>query len=87
MTRRFVVRGMVQGVGFRWFVVRKARSLGLTGFVRNLADGTLEVVAEGPGPSLVALESELQQGPPGAQVAGVAREEWATGPMASFEVR
>jgi len=87
MTRRFIVRGVVQGVGFRWFVVRKARALGLTGYVRNVGDGTVEVVADGPGPALVALEGELQQGPPGAEVANVGREEWLAGPMASFEVR
>ena len=87
MTRRFMVSGVVQGVGFRWFVVRKARGLGLTGYVRNLSDGRLEVVADGSGPSLIALESELQQGPAGAEVRGVAREDLVSGPMASFEVR
>jgi acylphosphatase len=87
MTRRFIIRGVVQGVGFRWFVVRKARGFGLTGFVRNLGDGSVEVVADGPGPALVALEGELQQGPPGAQVTTIGREEWTAAPMASFEVR
>src|SRR6185437_8958613 len=47
MTRRFTVTGHVQGVGFRWFVARHARSLGLSGYARNLDDGRVEVVASG----------------------------------------
>ncbi len=44
---RFIVRGRVQGVGYRYFARKSAESLGLTGFARNLADGSVEVVAEG----------------------------------------
>ena len=71
MTRRYVVRGRVQGVGFRWFVARTARTLGLTGHARNLADGNVEVVAAGEAAGLEQLARALAEGPPGAVVAGV----------------
>lgn len=62
------VYGTVQGVGYRYFVVRHARRLGLTGFVRNLADGSVEVVAEGEAAALRELVSLLEAGPTGAVV-------------------
>lgn len=68
---RFVVSGRVQGVGFRWFVMREAQRLRLRGFVRNLRDGSVEVVASGPAAALQALERALGQGPAMAQVARV----------------
>lgn len=68
---RFVVRGRVQGVGFRWFVWRHAERLQIAGYARNLRDGSVEVVAEGPESALIDLERALGQGPPGAQVEGV----------------
>jgi acylphosphatase len=71
MTRRFLVRGRVQGVGFRWFVARVARELGLGGHARNLPDGRVEVVASGEPAQLDHLARELANGPPGAVVAGV----------------
>ena len=71
MTRRYLVRGRVQGVGFRWFVTRAARRLGLTGHTRNLTDGTVEVVASGEPAELDRLSEALAEGPPGAVVAGV----------------
>jgi acylphosphatase len=73
MSTRFLVSGLVQGVGFRWFVARHARSLGLTGYARNLADGRVEVVVNGPDETLTALERVLQQGPANAQVERVER--------------
>ena len=73
MTTRFLVSGMVQGVGFRWFVARHARSLGLVGFARNLPDGRVEVVVSGPEESLPALEQLLRTGPANAQVERVER--------------
>ena len=60
--------GVVQGVGFRWFVREKARRLGLSGWVRNLADGSVEVVAAGEPGQIDLLMAELRQGPPGAIV-------------------
>jgi acylphosphatase len=69
---RALVRGRVQGVGFRAFVVWRARELALHGFARNLSDGTtVEVVAEGPRASLETLLSSLREGPPLAYVKSV----------------
>lgn len=73
MSTRFLVSGLVQGVGFRWFVARHARSLGLVGYARNLPDGRVEVVVSGPDESLPALERLLRSGPANAQVDGVER--------------
>jgi acylphosphatase len=73
MSTRFLVSGQVQGVGFRWFVARHARSLGLVGYARNLPDGRVEVVVSGPDDSLPALEQLLRAGPANAQVDRVER--------------
>jgi acylphosphatase len=73
MTGRFLISGMVQGVGFRWFVARHARSLGLAGYARNLPDGRVEVVVSGPDEALPALEQLLHTGPANAQVERVER--------------
>jgi acylphosphatase len=62
------IEGMVQGVGFRFSTVHQARRLGLSGYVRNLWDGAVEVVAEGPEQQLQQLERWLHHGPPGAVV-------------------
>ena len=66
-----VVRGRVQGVGFRWFVREEARRLNVAGWVRNRADGCVEVAAEGTNDSIDALRRALEEGPPGATVASV----------------
>jgi len=65
------VSGKVQGVWFRSFVQQRALELRLTGFVRNLPDGRVEVVAEGPFQQLEQLEAALWEGPPLASVASV----------------
>jgi acylphosphatase len=75
VTRRFVVSGRVQGVGFRWFVRSLARELGLTGWVRNLADGRVEAEASGAPEALEAFERRLREGPRGAAVAAVEVQE------------
>lgn len=62
------VRGMVQGVGFRYFVLREARGLGLDGWVANEADGSVHVVADGPRHRLEALLDLLREGPPASLV-------------------
>jgi acylphosphatase len=67
-TRRFVVRGRVQGVGFRWFVEREARVLGIAGWVRNNADSSVEVIAMGTRDQLAGLRSRLREGPRAARV-------------------
>jgi acylphosphatase len=66
-----LVRGRVQGVGFRWFVREAARELGVAGWVRNRPDGTVEVAAEGTATMLERLREELRNGPPGALVVSV----------------
>ena len=66
--RRFVVRGRVQGVGFRWFVEREAHMLGIFGWVRNNPDGSVEVLAMGSRDQLSGLRSRLRQGPRAARV-------------------
>ncbi len=67
-TRRFVVRGRVQGVGFRFFVEREAHTLGVTGWVRNNFDGSVEVLATGSQEHLQVLRAKLQKGPRAARV-------------------
>ena len=62
------VDGYVQGVGFRYFVVREAQALGLRGYARNERDGSVEVLAQGPRPALERLLSLLRRGPSAAQV-------------------
>ena len=69
--RRFLVRGRVQGVGFRYFVIREASRLSLVGWTRNLPDGAVEVLAGGAEASLDSLERRLGEGPPAARVTGV----------------
>lgn len=66
--RRYIVRGRVQGVGFRWFVDFEARQLGLAGWVRNTAEGTVEVLAMGTEQQLAALRQKLHKGPRAARV-------------------
>src|ERR1700685_4687098 len=66
--RRFVVRGRVQGVGFRWFVEREAHILGIAGWVRNNADSSVEVLAMGTRDQLAGLRSRLRAGPRAARV-------------------
>jgi acylphosphatase len=66
--RRFLVRGRVQGVGFRWFVEREAHLLGIAGWVRNNADGSVEVLAIGSREQLLGLQSRLRAGPRAARV-------------------
>lgn len=66
--RRFVVRGRVQGVGFRWFVEREAHILGIAGWVRNNHDGSVEVLAQGTRDQISGLHSRLREGPRAARV-------------------
>ncbi|HIP87509.1 MAG TPA: acylphosphatase [Anaerolineales bacterium] len=83
-----VVEGRVQGVNFRYYTVRTARRLGLTGWIANRWDGTVETVAEGPRPALEALLNFLHEGPPAARVTRVnVRWEQPTGEFSNFTVR
>lgn len=76
-TRRYVVSGRVQGVGFRWFVEREARTLGLAGWVRNKQNGSVEVLAAGTHEQLNALYARLKEGPRASRVDDVDVEEAA----------
>jgi acylphosphatase len=71
MYMHVVVRGRVQGVGFRWFVRETARASGLSGWVKNCSDGSVEVVASGDDGSVIALRLALHSGPVGASVTSV----------------
>ena len=70
-----MVRGRVQGVGFRWFVEHEARLLGVAGWVPNNADGAVEVLAQGTREQLSALRDRLRQGPRAARVDNVDESE------------
>ena len=65
---RLLISGIVQGVGFRFFAERAARSHGLKGYVRNLRDGRVEAVAAGADEKLQAFTDQLRMGPAGAKV-------------------
>ena len=75
VARRFVISGRVQGVGFRFFAERAARSEGLHGWVRNLADGRVEAAAEGEAEAMDRFEGNLRHGPSGARVEQVEVED------------
>ncbi len=79
------VSGKVQGVAYRGFVCRAARELGLTGWVRNLYDGRVEILAEGERPRLEAFLKKLETGPPAAKVENL-ESRWKdyTGEFADF---
>ena len=83
-----IVTGRVQGVGFRFFVERVADALALTGFVRNLPSGAVEVVAEGGKDQLAALVEALNKGPSAADVDNV-EIRWSnpTGEFSGFNIR
>lgn len=83
-----IIQGHVQGVGFRYFVQGKAKSLGLTGWVRNRWDGSVEVLTEGKRTELDSLLEALYRGPRGATVTNL-DPKWqeATGEFLDFQVR
>jgi acylphosphatase len=85
--RRLVIAGRVQGVGFRWFAVEAARQEGLVGWVRNLPDGRVDVMAEGDAEALGRFEWRLWQGPPSARVDDVTAEDVVPGGWHAFEIR
>ena len=83
-----IIKGRVQGVGFRYFTKNKAKELGLRGWVRNLSDGSVEIQATGPVERLERLLQSLSTGPVGSQVDSV-NVQWLPEPEESqgFEVR
>jgi acylphosphatase len=87
IARRYVIRGRVQGVGFRFFVEKHAQRIGLRGYAKNLSDGTVEVIAAGDAAALSELEGLLHQGPRLALVAGVECHDAPMGDYSQFRVR
>ena len=88
-----IVEGLVQGVGFRWFVSRTAKSLNLSGYVRNRDNGSVEIMATGEEGMLHELIKATRIGPRGARVVDV-KVEWQSDPPeetkgvpAGFEIR
>jgi acylphosphatase len=77
MVRHYMIRGRVQGVGFRWFVQREAAELGLRGWVRNTTDGQVELIASGSMEQLAQLNVALHRGSRGSRVDAVAEHELA----------
>ena len=88
IARRYVVRGLVQGVGFRFFTEAAASREGLRGYVRNLADGQVEALVEGYEEAVARFEHLIRRGPPLARVDGVTTEGLQpTGRFAGFAIR
>lgn len=87
MCRRFVVSGRVQGVAYRASAVDAATRLGVAGWVRNLANGDVEVLACGDAGQLAALEKWLWQGPRAAKVSSVAVSDVPSESFDTFEIR
>ena len=86
--RRFLVRGRVQGVGFRWFVEREAFLLQIAGWVRNNSDGTVEILAQGTRDQLAGLHSRLREGPRAARIDDVeVSEAQPVAGLTSFQIR
>jgi acylphosphatase len=83
-----LVRGRVQGVGFRFFTEDRAAELGVTGWVRNLPDGSVELIAEGPRNDLERLIEAVRRGPPASRVHDV-ETMWseARGDLGAFRIR
>lgn len=87
MRQRWVVSGRVQGVGFRWWTVRQAETLGLRGWCRNLANGDVEVEAEGDDAAIASLERLLAEGPSNARVSSCDRRPSGSSPLPDgFEI-
>lgn len=87
IARTYVVRGRVQGVGFRNFALVEARKIGVAGWVRNLDDGNVEVYATGTAPQLSEFAGRLWKGPRWADVHGVEEREEALREYSAFQIR
>jgi acylphosphatase len=87
VARRWIVSGHVQGVGFRWFVVKCANEIGVRGWVRNEANGDVQAYAIGSEQDLDRLAAYLHQGPAHSTVRSVEQREAAVERVHSFEIR
>jgi acylphosphatase len=86
VTRHLLITGRVQGVGFRFYMQRKARELGINGWVRNRRDGSVEAVVQGSPDSVETMTAWARQGPPSAAVTDL-RIMDGSGEYAAFETR
>jgi len=86
VTKHLIISGRVQGVGFRFYMERKARELGVTGWVRNRRDGGVEAVVQGSVEAVDAMIAWARRGPSSAVVADV-RISDGSGEYAAFEMR
>jgi len=86
MAKHLLISGRVQGVGFRYSMAEEAERLGVTGWVRNRRDGTVEAVIDGQDAAVEALLAWARRGPPSAHVSDVTISE-AGGTFARFEMR
>ena len=88
VARRYIIAGRVQGVGFRYFTEAAARREGVDGWVRNMADGRVEVVIEGDLESVDRVEAAVRRGPSSARVEGFDVQEQApSGRTTGFSIR
>jgi acylphosphatase len=86
VSRRFVISGRVQGVGFRWFAQEAAAREGATGWIRNLADGRVEALVEGESDAVTRVERALRAGPSGARVDDVFVDDQEPGGYRRFTI-
>jgi acylphosphatase len=84
---RLLIRGRVQGVGYRWWARGEALRLNLDGWVRNRRDGAVELVAVGPEPEVARLHDLCWRGPAGARVSSVERYDASQPHISGFDVR
>jgi acylphosphatase len=88
IARRFAVTGRVQGVGFRYFVQEAADREGVTGYVRNLPDGSVEAYVEGEAEAVTRIERAIRRGPGGAHITNVnVDDEEPAGSYREFSIR
>ncbi len=86
MTRRYLLSGRVQGVGFRYFALQAAVRLGVVGWVRNCPDGTVEAVAQGSEEALQSFRRHLQQGPSWSKVRHIDETSAEPGTFTAFNI-
>ena len=85
--RRIIVRGLVQGVGFRWSCLLQAERLGITGWARNVPDGSVELSLHGDDSAVTAMLDWLHKGPPGANVESLTQQDEPEPAPSRFEIR
>jgi acylphosphatase len=86
VSRRFVISGRVQGVGFRWFTQDAAQTEGVVGWVRNLPDGRVEALIEGDEEAVTRVERAIRRGPRGARIEDVFTDAQEPGGYRSFTI-